>query len=79
MESGLLQEYSTDGTKFPLKCAAQNKKSTCDNSGKCCLAALLPSEENFQNQKGWLQEDTEAAAYHVIFHSKLHCELNYIE
>jgi hypothetical protein len=57
--------------KFLLKCPAKNNKSTCDNSSKCCSTALLQSQPNFRNQKGWLQEEVKAAGHIVIFISKI--------
>ncbi len=66
MERGLWQDFCTDGTKFLLKCPAKNNKSTCDNLGKSCSTALLKSQPNFRNQKGWLQEEIEAAGHNVI-------------
>jgi hypothetical protein len=79
MERGLWPEICTNGTKFLLKCPAKNNKSTCDNSGKCCSTALLQSQPDFQNQKGWLQEEIEAAGHNVIFYPKFHYELYFIE
>jgi hypothetical protein len=61
--------------KIFIKCPAKNNKSTCDNSGKCCSTALLQSQPDFQNQKGWLQEEIEAAGHNVIFYPEFHCEL----
>ncbi len=67
MERGLWQDFCTNGTKFLLNCRAKNNKSTCDNSGKCCSTALLQSQPDFHNQKGWLQVKNEAAGHNVIF------------
>lgn len=47
--------------------------------GECCATALLQSQRDFQEQKGWLQEEVEAAGHSVIFYPKFHCELNFIE
>jgi hypothetical protein len=79
MERGLWQDSCSNGTKFLLKCPAKYNKSTCDSSGKCCSTALLQLQPDFQNQKGWLQEEIEAAGHHVIFYPNFHCELNFIE
>ncbi len=65
--------------KILSKCPTKNNKSTCDISGKCCSTALLQSQPDFQNQKGWLQDEIEAAGHNVNFYPKFHYELNFIE
>jgi hypothetical protein len=79
LERGLWLDFCTDGTKFLLKCPAKNNKYTCDKAGKCCSTALLQSQPDVQNQRGWLQEEIKAAGYNVIFYPKFHCGVNFIE
>jgi hypothetical protein len=35
---------------------------------------FLQSQPDFRNQKGWLQEEIEAAGHNVIFYPKFHCK-----
>jgi hypothetical protein len=67
IERRLWPNICTTDTKFLLKCPAKSIQSTCDNSGKYCSTALLQSQPDFKNQKGWLQEEIEAAGHNVIF------------
>jgi hypothetical protein len=48
-------------------------------NGECCATALLQSQRDFQEQKGWLQEEVEAAGHSIIFYPKFHCEINFTE
>jgi hypothetical protein len=45
----------------------------------CCAQRLMSLQRDFQEQKGWLQEELEAAHQEVIFYPRFHCELNFIE
>ena len=40
---------------------------------------LMASQRDFQEQKGRLEEELQAAGQLVIFYPKFHCELNFIE
>jgi hypothetical protein len=39
----------------------------------------MASQRDFQEQKGRLEEELQAAGQLVIFYPKFHCELNFIE
>ena len=39
----------------------------------------MASQRDFQEQKGRLEEELQAAGQPVIFYPKFHCELNFIE
>ena len=45
----------------------------------CCAQHLMSLQRDFQEQKGWLQEELEAEHQEVIFYPKFHCELNFIK
>jgi hypothetical protein len=77
-ERGLWRDRRADGSKFYLTCP---KTHGCDPAlnGECCATTLLQSQRDFKEQKGWLQEEVEAAGHSVIFYPKFHCELNFIE
>ena len=47
--------------------------------GGCCAKMLMASQQDFQQQKGRLAEELQAAGQLIIFHPKFHCELNFIE
>lgn len=80
-ERGLWRDRRADGSKFLLICPNTHGRPGCDPAlnGECCATALLQSQRDFQEQKGWLQEKVEAAGHSVIFYPKFHCELNFIE
>ncbi|PWW77376.1 hypothetical protein C7212DRAFT_173969, partial [Tuber magnatum] len=61
----------TDGWK--LECS----KPQCE--GCCCAHRILSQPDDFQQQKGKLQEMIELTGHKIIFHPKFHCELNWIE
>jgi hypothetical protein len=46
---------------------------------RCCAHYVLAAQKDFFNQKPILQEVIEGLGHKVIFYSKFHCELNYIE
>ena len=48
-------------------------------SRSCCARQCLRMEQDFQHQKGSLQEGIEAHGHQVLFYPKFHCELNFIE
>jgi hypothetical protein len=70
-----------DNTPFNLECRTPDGKRGCSDKygDHCCARRLLGSQKDFQEQKGRLQEEVEAAGYTVIFYPKFHCELNFIE
>ena len=80
-ERGLWQDRRPDGSKFLLVCPKTHDRPGCDPAlnGECCATALLQSQRDFQDQRGWLQEEVEAAGHSVIFYPKFHCEINFIE
>jgi hypothetical protein len=80
-ERGLWRDYCANVSKFRLVCPKTQDRPVCDPAlnGECCATALLQSQKDFQEQKGWLQEKVEAAGHSVIFYPKFHCELNFIE
>ena len=51
----------------------------CRPEGQCCAQKILAAEQDFREQRGWLQEEIEAHGHGVIFYPKFHCELNPIE
>ena len=59
----------------------QRDRSGCDLAfnGECCATALLQSQPDFKEQKGWLQELLEQAGHSIVFYLKFHCELNFME
>jgi len=80
-ERGLWRDRCTDGRKFLLICPKTFDRPGCNPTlpGGCCATTLLQSQRDFQQQKGQLQEEVEAAGHSVIFYPKFHCELNFIE
>ena len=68
----------SDGFKFLLRCPSYRK---CDPNleGGCCAFNLLFQLQDFQEQKGQLEEEIEAANYLAIFNPKFPCLLNFIE
>ena len=83
VERGLWRERNEDGSKFLLICPNPTTKDQprCNLAlkGECCATTLLQSQQDFKEQKGWLQELVEAAGQSVIFYPKFHCETNFIE
>ena len=79
-ERGLWQDRRNDGSKFLLSCPKKKDRSGCELAlnGECGATALLQSQPDFKEQKGWLQELVEQAGHSVVFYSKFHCELNFI-
>jgi hypothetical protein len=69
------------GGKFLLECPTTQGRSGClpEEKGRCCAKSVMAAQRDFQEQKGWLQEEFEAAHQEVIFYPKFHCELNFIE
>ncbi|RPB21874.1 hypothetical protein L211DRAFT_888332 [Terfezia boudieri ATCC MYA-4762] len=58
-----------------------NCKPACTDptSQTCCARQCLRLEQDFQAQRGSLQEGIEARGHLVLFYPKFHCELNFIE
>ncbi|KAA8914313.1 hypothetical protein FN846DRAFT_758996, partial [Sphaerosporella brunnea] len=82
-ERGLWPESGRNpfGNKFLLECPTTYSRSGClpKEEGRCCAKSVMAAQRDFQEQKGWLQEEFEAAHQEVIFYPKFHCELNFIE
>jgi hypothetical protein len=69
-----------DGFRFLLQCPTNRGSCNQDDpdiQGKCCARTLMAAQRDFQEQKGRLQEELEAAGQEVIFYPKFHCELNF--
>ena len=62
-----------------LECRTTHNKPGCDPEGGCWALRILEAERDFKDQKGRLQEEVEALGHRVLFYSKFHCELNFIE
>jgi hypothetical protein len=45
---------------------------------RCCAITTMAGQQDFQEQRGRLQEELEAAGQIVIFYLKFHCELNFV-
>ncbi|CAB4405045.1 unnamed protein product [Rhizophagus irregularis] len=59
-------------------------KAYCSNNeyninSQCCARHILSNQSDFLDTKPLIQEIIEAKGYKVIFYSKFHYELNYIE
>jgi hypothetical protein len=67
-ERGLWRDHCADGSKFRLICPKTHDRPGCDPAlgGECCATALLQSQRDFQEQKGWLQKEVEAADHSCI-------------
>ena len=67
--------------KFLLQYPTSHGWTGCrpDLGGDCCARTLMTSQQDFQEQKGRLEEEPQAAGQLVIFYLKLHCEPNFIE
>ena len=72
----ILQERGLWGSG--LKGVYGNKEVSLENP-RCYTHHVLAAQEDFLNQKPILQEVIEGLGHKVIFYSKFHCELNYIE
>ena len=62
----------------------ENLRLSCSNgcpegTTDCCARTLLANQDDFKNQRIWLQEVAEDAGHQFIFIPKFHCEFNYIE
>jgi hypothetical protein len=74
-----------DGMRFLLKCPTTGGRPGCELrvdtelEGICCAQSMMAAQRDFQEQKGWLQQELDAANQEVIFYPKFHCELNFIE
>ncbi len=70
-----------NGFAFFLECSTIGNRPGCDPTlaGGCCARGLLKKQPDFQNQLNRLKEEIEAIGHLVIFYSKFHCELNFIE
>lgn len=62
-----------------LECPRTHNRPGCSPEGGCCARRILEAEQDFQQQKGRLQEEVEKLGHRVIFYPKFHCELNFIE
>ena len=62
-----------------LECPITHNRPGCSSEGGCCARRILGAERDFQDQKGWLQEEVEALGHRVLFYPEFHCELNSIE
>jgi hypothetical protein len=71
--------HGSDGFKFLRQCSMQQGGCNPLLPGGCCAQQVLSAQQDFQNQKGQLEEEIEAANHLVIFYPKFHCELNFIE
>ena len=73
--------YRSDGLKFLLQCPSSHGRPGCipELEGGCCARTLMASQQDFQQQKGRLEEELQAASQFVIFYPKFHCELDFIE
>ena len=71
----------SDGLKFLLQCPSSHGRPGCipELKGGCCARTLMASQQDFQQQKGRLEEELQVAGQFVIFYPKFHCELNFIE
>ena len=76
-----MRDAPIDGLKFLLQCPTSHGRPGCmlDLEGGCCARTLMASQQDFQGQKGRLEEELQAAGQLVIFCPKFHCELNFIE
>lgn len=70
-------------TPLPAKGYKECKvlKTCCDDPSidGCCARRIMSLLQDFQAQKGKLQEEFESRGHLVLFYLKLHCELNWIE
>ena len=62
-----------------LQCPTTHNRSDCDSEGGCCARRVLETEGDFQDQKGWLEEEVEALGHRALFYPKFHCELDFVE
>ena len=62
-----------------LECLVIHNRPGCNPEGGCCACRVLKAERDFWDQKGHLQEEVEVLDHHILFYSKFHCELNFIE
>jgi hypothetical protein len=60
-------------------CEARPREQEAPDNIRCCCTHILNNQEDFRNQKIWLEEKLTAAGIKAIFYPKFHCELNYIE
>ena len=76
-----MRDAPIDGLKFLLQCPTSHGRPGCmlDLEGGCCAKTLMASQQDFQEQKGRLEEELQAAGQLVIFYPKFHCEMNFIE
>lgn len=51
----------------------------CEVGKECCALRILEAQPDFATEKSLLETVILEAGYEVIFYSKFHCELNYIE
>lgn len=79
-ELELWKNYRSDGFPFLLKCSTTDRCKGCQPiDGGCCGKNVLANERDFCNQKGRLEEEIQARGQKVIFYSKFHYKLNFIE
>jgi hypothetical protein len=78
-ERDLWLERRSDGFKFRLQCPTTGGRRGCKEEGNCCMHTVLAAEPDFQAQKGRLEEELLLGHQCMIFYSKFHCELNFIE
>ena len=75
--------WRSDGFKFKLECPKNRGGCNPELDGTigCSARLVLSQQQDFREQKGQLQEDSEvqAANHLIIFYPKFHCELNFIE
>ena len=56
-----------------------NREASVARNMACCAKAVLSREEDFAEQREWLEETVDNLGFKIIFYPKYHCELNYIE
>ena len=63
-----VSDYRSDGTKFLLQCPTSHGWLGCkpDLEGGCCASMLTASQQDFQEQKGRLEQELQAAGQLVI-------------
>lgn len=55
------------------------RRSCVKGAVDCCARVLMASQQDFQEQKGMLEEEVLKRGHLVLFFPKFHCECNWIE